>query len=105
MVLSACDTGVGSVSNVGEGVLGLRREFQNAGAHTVLASLWKVPDADTERLMTKFFARWLKGTPKAQALCEAQLELLAELRKDADPKRRAAPPLLWAGFICHGQPD
>jgi CHAT domain-containing protein len=55
--------------------------------------------------MTRFFQRWLKGTPKAQALREAQLEMLAELRKSDDPKRRAAPPLYWAGFVCHGQPD
>jgi CHAT domain-containing protein/Tfp pilus assembly protein PilF len=102
VVLSACETGLGQVSNQGEGVLGLRQAFQLAGARTVLASMWKVPDRDTERLMTRFFARWLKGTPKAQALREAQLELLAELRKDADPRRRTAPPLYWAGFICHG---
>jgi CHAT domain-containing protein len=105
VVLSACETGLGQVSNQGEGVLGLRQSFQLAGARTVLASMWKVPDKDTERLMTKFFQRWLAGTPKAQALRAAQLELLAELRKDADPKRRAAPPLYWAGFICHGLPD
>jgi CHAT domain-containing protein/Tfp pilus assembly protein PilF len=104
VVLSACETGLGQVE-VGEGVLGLRRAFQNAGAQAVLASLWKVPDRDTERLMAGFFRRWLQGTPKAQALREAQLELLAELRKDADPKRRPAPPLLWAGFICHGRAD
>jgi CHAT domain-containing protein len=104
VVLSACETGLGEVQ-VGEGVLGLRRAFQNAGAKTVLASLWKVPDKETEQLMTKFFQSWLKGTPKAQALREAQLGLIAELRKDPDPKRRTAPPLLWAGFICHGQPE
>jgi CHAT domain-containing protein/Tfp pilus assembly protein PilF len=105
VVLSACETGLGQVSNQGEGVLGLRQAFQLAGARTVLASMWKVPDKDTERLMTKFFQRWLAGTPKAQALRAAQLELLAELRKDADPKRRSAPPLYWAGFICHGLPE
>jgi CHAT domain-containing protein/tetratricopeptide (TPR) repeat protein len=104
VVLSACETGLGEVQ-VGEGVLGLRRAFQNAGAQTVLASLWKVPDRETEQMMTQFFSRWLKGMPKAQALREAQLELLAALRQDPDPKRRSAPPLYWAGFICHGQPD
>jgi tetratricopeptide (TPR) repeat protein len=106
VVLSACETGLGEVQ-VGEGVLGLRRAFQQAGARTVLASLWKVPDAETEQLMSAFFRHWLDGkkTGKAQALRKAQLELIKKLRADKDPKRRAAPPLFWAGFICHGQPD
>jgi len=104
VVLSACETGMGEVQ-VGEGVLGLRRAFQHAGAKTVLASLWKVPDAETERLMTRFFELWLSGTPKSQALRTAQLELIAELRRSSDPARRSAPPRLWAGFICHGEPQ
>jgi CHAT domain-containing protein len=105
VVLSACETGLGEVSNVGEGVLGLRRAFQNAGAQTVVASLWKVPDQETERLMARFLELWLKGKPKAEALRSAQLEMIQELRQDKDEKRRTAPPLLWAGFICHGKAD
>jgi CHAT domain-containing protein/tetratricopeptide (TPR) repeat protein len=105
VVLSACETGLGEV-RIGEGVLGLRRAFQLAGAQTVLASLWKVPDAETQQLMSRFFELWLSGKiGKAAALRQAQLEVIAKLRKDADPKRQTAPPLYWAGFICHGQPD
>jgi CHAT domain-containing protein len=102
VVLSACETGLGKVQ-VGEGVLGLRRAFQLAGARTVLAALWKVPDAETESLMKKFFQGWLKGAPKAEALRQAQLDLVKELRQSKDAARRKAPPLNWAGFICHGQ--
>jgi CHAT domain-containing protein len=102
VVLSACETGLGKVQ-IGEGVLGLRRAFQLAGAQTVLASLWKVPDAETEQLMTAFFQRWLKGAGKAEALRAAQLQLIAQLRAGKDADRRPAPPLYWAGFICHGQ--
>jgi CHAT domain-containing protein/Flp pilus assembly protein TadD len=119
VVLSACETGRGEVQ-VGEGVLGLRRAFQLAGAQTVLASLWKVPDAETERLMTDTLSRWLKGTPPHEALRQAQLEMIGRLRAEAprprgdaaraEPRgpltaRGLAPPLYWAGFICHGRPD
>jgi CHAT domain-containing protein len=104
VLLSACETGVGEVQ-VGEGVLGLRRAFQLAGAGTVVAALWKVPDAETERLMGRFLGPWLAGRAgPAAALREAQLGLLAELRQSPDLARRAAPPLLWAGFVCHGRP-
>jgi CHAT domain-containing protein len=104
VVLSACETGLGEVQ-VGEGVLGLRRAFQQAGARTVLASLWKVPDAETEQLMTRFFELWLAGTSKSEALRSAQLELITRLRNQAGPKRRYAHPLYWGGFICHGSPN
>jgi CHAT domain-containing protein len=101
VVLSACETGLGEVE-VGEGVLGLRRAFQLAGARTVLASLWKVPDAETERLMSAFLSRWLKGEGKAEALRGAQLEMIRGLRVSPAAARRQAPPLYWAGFVCHG---
>jgi hypothetical protein len=102
VVLSACDTGRGQILN-GEGVLGLRRAFQLAGAQTVLASLWKVPDEETEQLMTDTLARWLKHTPPAEALRAAQLEMIERLRAGPDRDRRQAPPLYWAGFVCHGR--
>jgi CHAT domain-containing protein/Tfp pilus assembly protein PilF len=102
VVLSACETGRGEVQ-VGEGVLGLRRAFQIAGAQTVLASLWMVPDQETERLMTECLKRWLDGAPPAEALRQAQLQMIRQLRQGAGAKRQA-PPLYWAGFICHGQP-
>jgi CHAT domain-containing protein len=75
-VLSACQTGLGGVTN-GEGVLGLQRAFHQAGARSLVASLWSVNDAGTSVLMDEFYANlWTKKLPKLEALRQAQLAVL-----------------------------
>ena len=100
-VLSACDTGVGEVQ-VGEGVLGLRRAFEVAGARTVIMSLWPVDDRATRSWMRALydgrFARDL-GTP--EAVRAASLELL----RDRRAKGLSTHPYYWAGFIAAGSWD
>ncbi len=99
-VLSACETGVGEVRN-GEGVYGLRRVFQYAGAETIVMSLWKVPDEETVELMRGFYERWLSGMRKKDALRESILSRIAEERE----RYGTAHPLLWGGFILTGNPE
>ena len=104
--MSACETGLGEVAG-GEGLLGLQRAFQVAGARAVVASLWKVPDLPTQNLMTRFYEQlWRKGLPSRVALREAQLEMLREgyrrgivpVPADA-PKPERVPPFNWAAFV------
>jgi tetratricopeptide (TPR) repeat protein len=94
VVLSACETGLGKII-VGEGVFGLQRAFTLAGAKTLIMSLWKVPDRQTQELMVDFYRRLLAGVPRAEALRQAKLTL----------KEKYPHPLYWAAFICQGDPS
>jgi CHAT domain-containing protein len=98
VVLSACETGLGESQN-GEGVFGLRRALQEAGAETVLMSMWSVPDRETQELMTLFYRNWLAGKDKHEALREAQSELRATVM--ARYGRDLA--YYWGAFVLVGR--
>jgi CHAT domain-containing protein len=94
VVLSGCRTALGRELR-GEGLIGLMRGFQYAGAARVVASLWRVDDRATELLMSRFYrALWLDGLPPAAALRRAQLALRAE--------RPYRDPFFWAAFVLAG---
>jgi CHAT domain-containing protein len=93
VVLSACDTGLG-VAASGEGVLGLRRGFVQAGAQNLLMTLWSVPDEETVKLMVDFYVAAQKSGNAPQALAEVQKDWLVRLRQErglADAVRVAGP--------------
>lgn len=92
VVLSACQTGLGKTFDVG--MVGLARAWQQAGASTVVMSLWAVGDVKTRELMTSFMRHTKEQAPD-RALREAMLELR---RKDS---RWAG----WAGFAVFGMPE
>ena len=102
VTLSACETAKGT-AEAGEGVQGLVSAFQMAGARRVVASLWKVDDEGTRRLMEGLYERMArKVNPLApgDALREAALSLRDS--KHATGKARFANPRYWAAFVCYG---
>lgn len=95
VTLSACETALGRELR-GEGLLGLTRAFLHAGASSVVASLWQVPDRATAELMRTFYERQFQdGLSPATALRQAQLAVSAE--------RRWSDPYYWASFVAHGE--
>ncbi|MFM9267232.1 CHAT domain-containing protein [Tychonema sp. BBK16] len=97
LVLSACETAIGN--NTAE--MGFAGLAVGSGVKSTLASLWKVKDVGTLRLMTEFYGD-LRSTPiKAEALRQAQLAMLH--KKDL-PNLDLSHPHFWAGFTIIGSP-
>ncbi len=94
-VLSACETAKGKSYRV-EGAFGLPRALLFAGAPRVIVSLWKVDDAATCALMTRFYENW-RTLPASSALRKAQRQIAAEERWQ-DPK-------YWAAWQLWGLAD
>ena len=93
LALSACESGLGRVDN-GDEVLGFTRSFLSAGTSTLLASLWPVSDAATEKLMTTLYADLARGVVVQDAMRDAQRAVMA------DPQ--TAHPFYWAPFNLIG---
>ncbi len=93
VVLSACETGLGDVSN-GEGVYGLRRALVLAGSETQVMSLWQVSDTATRDLMAGYYKRLKVGDGRAEAFRQVQLEMLQTSSNNH--------PYYWASFIQSG---
>ena len=93
IALSACESGLGRVEN-GDEVLGFTRSFLSAGTSTLLASLWPVSDAATEKLMTTLYTDLAKGIEVQDAMRDEQRAVMA------DPA--TAHPFYWAPFNLIG---
>lgn len=97
-VLSACDTGLGTLA-AGEGVLGLRRAFQIAGARTVIMSLWSVDDQATRQWMHALYKGRLEDKlSTADAVRNASLTVL----RDRRARGLSTHPFYWGAFVAAG---
>lgn len=93
VVLSACETGRGTIST-GQGVYGLRRAFFIAGAETLVVSLWQIADRETGELMKSYYHKLLKqGHPRVKAMQEAMQEM----------RKKQPHPYYWAPFLVLGK--
>jgi CHAT domain-containing protein/Tfp pilus assembly protein PilF len=98
-VLSACETGVGTVQS-GEGVFGLRRAFEVAGAGSLIMSLWSVEDESARAWMRALYeSRLIEGKDTAESVRAASLQVLTNRRSAAD---LSTSPFYWAGFVAAG---
>jgi CHAT domain-containing protein len=106
VVLSACESGLGKEMG-GEGLIGLTRAFQYAGARSVMASLWKISDRTTAELMVRFYKHLKAGLPKDEALRAAQMELIqgpiqVKNEKGEVEEIDASATYYWAAFQIYG---
>jgi CHAT domain-containing protein/Flp pilus assembly protein TadD len=92
VTLAACMTGVGQVMQ-GEGVLNFARAFQQAGARSVMVSLWNIPVEESLKFYTTLYKSLKEGKTKIEALKAARQAVRA----------RESHPYFWSGLILHGE--
>jgi hypothetical protein len=92
VALTACETGLGRNIS-GEGIMGMGRAFQYAGAESVITSLWSVAEEPSVALIENFFDNLRAGQSQSQALLTAR-HAIRKLGYDH--------PFFWAGFILVG---
>jgi len=90
IVLSGCETRIVALSAADDAV-GLPTAFLFAGAETIIASMWQVPDVDTANLMETLYSSMLT-MPPIEALSDAQRKIVSDPRADVSS---------WAAFTVY----
>ncbi|WP_155914667.1 CHAT domain-containing tetratricopeptide repeat protein [Asticcacaulis sp. AC460] len=91
VILSACNSGTGR--DAGGSYSGLAKAFMQAGADSLLVSMWPVRDDAADRLSVETVRGHAKGLSQAEALRQAVLGLMAD-----ESVPGGANPAIWAPF-------
>jgi hypothetical protein len=103
VMLSACQTGLGRLRG-GEGLVGLSAAFFYAGSESVCASLWQVPSGPTSQLVPELFKQLKEGkVDRAEALRQAQLQVLRQGQSADGKPADYSTPFCWAAFVLMGE--
>lgn len=92
VVLSSCKSGLGTIDAT-EGMIGMQKSFFEAGAKSVVVSLWDVNDKSTAFFMKSFYDYLSKGYDKSEALRKAKIFF---------KENYSANPYYWAAFVLSG---
>ncbi len=95
VILSSCNSGTGKQQD-GTGVFSISRDLFQAGAQTVIKSLWAVNEASTKELMVQMHKNFTNGQSINESLSNAKSTV----------KRMPGyeHPYYWAGFVLEGNP-
>ena len=89
LVLSACGTALGTVTN--DGIYGIQSAFKEAGAKTIVSTLWSINDKAAAEFMKVFYSYMIAGDTKYEAFKKARRAMI-----ESDDYN---DPLYWAPFI------
>jgi CHAT domain-containing protein len=95
VVLSACESGIGE-QQIGEGAISIARAFAQAGAKSIVTTLWSINDEKTKDIMAYFYKNLKTGMTKSKALQQAKITYLLS------QKGNNAHPFFWAAFQLIG---
>ena len=103
VVLSACETGLGSglsvSSSTGFDYTGFVQHFHKIGVHSILSTLWPVDDNETTQWMDEFYTAMFSGE-----------QVRGQLASSVNRAHRAfiaknKHPFYWAGFTLSGDSE
>jgi CHAT domain-containing protein len=97
VVLSACETGIGTLYK-GEGAMSIARGFQYAGAENLLFSLWQINDLSTSQIMQSFYENYNTSESAYLANHQSKIDYL-ENEAISNVKKS---PYYWSAFVYYG---